>query len=99
MNIGDALKALTPVKPGMDVAEVASSSRMNAIMTILRYIADGHHMVTGPGIRKRTGTGWVTITADPQDIPAGGGLVELPFQLIGLVEHASQYDTPLMIIV
>jgi len=96
MDINDAIKELTIVKPGQDVSEVASAARMNAIQTMLIYIASGGHINTGPGMRKRTGTGWVTLSSDAKGGRKAVAADEFPFQLIGLVEATSEFDPTLI---
>jgi hypothetical protein len=82
MDANDALKELVDVKPGDDVADVASAKRINAIQTTLRWLVSGGNISTGPGMRKRTGTGWVTLTsAATGGGLGGGGEITYPFQI------------------
>jgi hypothetical protein len=78
-DIADSVRKLVDVNPGDSASRVASSARINAIQTMLKQMAQGDHIVTGPGMRKRTGTGWHTLTANAR-IRRGGAAAHLdPF--------------------
>jgi hypothetical protein len=80
MNTPELLAALTEVKPGMLVSDVATAKRMNAISQLLRHVLRGGNIVTGPRIRKRSGDGWVTLVGEGED-GGFGGSSEFPFHL------------------
>jgi hypothetical protein len=79
-GINDLLRALTPVKPGDDVAEAAASGRINAIQELLRALVRGDNIIQGLNVRKQSQDGWVILSANPTG-RGGGKAGILPFQV------------------
>lgn len=60
------LSKLIPVKAGDDVTKVASASRMNAIMEMLRALARGENIKTGPNMTRGGNDCEISIDANPR---------------------------------
>lgn len=67
------LAELTPVQRGQDVAEVASSSRINALQDAIRHIFSDQFIKTGMGLLKGHTTGQTTIRSRGGGRGRGGG--------------------------
>jgi hypothetical protein len=87
-EISEALRALTPVGKDQHLLDVVTASRMNAIQTILKALARGEHIVTGPNLFKKSQDGFVTLTALPVGGGGGGASVDMPF-IMSLAADAS----------
>lgn len=78
-SLSDILGSLTPVKPGDDVADVASAKRMNAIQDAIRALTRGDNINSGPNIRKFTQDGFVLLSGQPGGGQGGSGIIKTPF--------------------
>jgi hypothetical protein len=68
------LSKLIPVKAGDDVTKVASASRMNAIMEMLRALARGENIKTGPNMTRGGNDCEISIDANPRGSRTPGRL-------------------------
>lgn len=80
MDINDSLSKLTPLKPGESLFKQLTATRVNAIQEMIRALARGDNIATGPKVRKKTGAGWITLDFDGDD---GGNRssTTMPFRL------------------
>jgi hypothetical protein len=86
-SLNECLSAMTPVKPGDDVADAASSARINAIQDAIRALMRGDNINTGPNIRKKSQDGWVILTGQPGG--GNGGVVgAYPFKVTNGTDEA-----------
>lgn len=98
-SLSQVLRSLTPVKRGDDVHVVASSERMNAIMAAIHLLTRGDNIVGGYNVRKTSGDGFVTLSADFRfSGPSGGGVGEVPFQVVTVPKSDSGFGTPIGVI-
>jgi hypothetical protein len=88
-DVNDSLGKLLDVNAGESAGKVASASRMNAIQTMLKAQAQGDHISTGPGVRKRTGSGWHTLTVD-SITRRGGASTRLPFNWLDRLDQPAR---------
>jgi hypothetical protein len=72
-SISDIIAALTPVRRGDDVTKVASSTRINAIQEAIFFLLKGENIKLGPGMRKGSTLGSVTIRGGDGRGGRGGG--------------------------
>jgi hypothetical protein len=80
MALQEHLDKLIPVKKGDSTRKVASSERVNAIQEAIKAMARGDHIRTGKNLRRKTGSGFVMLTADDQG-GGGGGEGDFPWQI------------------
>jgi hypothetical protein len=57
------IRELKEVKAGQDIWDVVTAKRMNAIQSAIISLLKGDNVNSGPGIRKKTGDGWFTLSA------------------------------------
>lgn len=82
-SLSQVLRSLVPVKRGDDVHAVASAERMNAIQTAIHLLTRGDNIVGGYNIRKKSGDGFVCLSADFRFLESGGGTgIETPFLVV-----------------
>jgi hypothetical protein len=58
-----ALKEMSPVQAGQDIFEVVTAKRINAIQSAIAGLVRCDNINSGPGVRKKVGDGWVTLSA------------------------------------
>jgi hypothetical protein len=106
-GLSQVLRSLIPVKRGDDVHAVASAERINAIQTAIHLLTRGDNIVGGHNIRKTSGDGFVSLSADVRfSGPGGGGdLTDTPFLvvpvdnpdgpggLIGVIRNSHLYNS------
>jgi hypothetical protein len=68
------------VRSGADIFEIVTAKRMNAIQDSIKGLVRGDNCNTGPGIRKRIGDGWFTLSAD-RGSRGGAGIQNISFFL------------------
>jgi hypothetical protein len=78
-GLSDILRELKDVKAGDDVADVASSTRINAIQEAIRCLVRGDNINTGPNVLKKTQAGFVTLSGQPSGRRGGGRPIDLAF--------------------
>ncbi len=80
-GISDMLTALTTVKPGDDVADVASAKRINAIQGLIKSLVRGENINSGPNILKKSQDGFVILSGQPGGRRGGGASDNFPFKV------------------